>query len=233
MAKEKHFIQEDVFTKITKKLEKFIVKHLKTILISISIAVVIVIVYFSVDYFIKKKQQVAFGAFDKVYLVYSELVNDQDLSDEEREDKLITLTEDFQLVADTYPDSKAAMKSAYYAGNILIKAEKYEQAIQFYEKGSEDNKEYYISALCLQKLAICYEQLDELEKAAKTYQKILEEYEETYIIPTILFNLGQVLEKQDKLEKADEQYSLIVSAYQWSSWKDFAEKRQLLLKNFM
>lgn len=233
MAKEKHYIQEDVFTKITKKLEHFISQHLKTILISVSSAVVVVAVYFSVDYFITKKQQTAFGAFDKVYLVYSELINDQTLSDEEKEDKLVALTEDFQLVIDTYPDSKAAMKSAYYTGNILIDAGKYEQAAQFYQKGSVIDKKYYISFLCLLKLASSYEQLDELEKAAQIYQSIQEEYKETYIIPTVLFNLGQVLEKQDKPEKADEQYSRIVSAYQWSSWKDFAEKRQLLLKNFM
>ncbi len=233
MAKEKHYIHEDVFTKITKKLEQFISKYLKAILISVSMAVIIVAAYFSVDYFITKKQQTAFGAFDKVYLVYSELINNQDLSDEEKKDKFVALTEDFQLVIDTYSDSKAAMKSAYYTGNILIDAGKYEQAAQVYKKGSVINKKYYISFLCMLKLASCYEQLDELEKAAQTYQNIREEYEETYIIPTVLFNLGQVLEKQDKPEKAEEQYSLIVSAYQWSSWRDLAEKRQLLLKNFM
>jgi tetratricopeptide (TPR) repeat protein len=193
----------------------------------------LVAAYFSVDYYLKKKQQDAFGAFEKVYQVYTELTNDQELADEEKQEKLVTLTEDFQLVMDTYPDSKAAVKSAYYAGNILFDAEKYEQAAEYFQKGSRIDKNYYATFLCLQKLAICHEQLDGLEKAAQTYQKIRDEYEDTYIIPTVLFNLGQVLEKQDKPEKADEQYSLILTSYQWSSWKDLAEKRQLLLKNFM
>ncbi len=233
MAKEKQHVHEDVFSRVTKKLEQFISQHLKTILISISTAVVLVAAYFSVDYYIKKKQQDAVGAFEKVYQVYAELTNDQDLSDEEKEEQLTALTEDFQLVMDTYPDSKAAMKSAYYAGNILLDVEKYEQAAEYYQKGSRTDKKYYVSFLCLQKLAICHEQLDGLENAVQTYQKIRDEYEDTYIIPTILFNLGQVLEKQDKPERADEQYSLILKSYQWSSWKELAEKRQLLLKNFM
>jgi len=233
MAKEKQHVHEDVFSRITKKIEQFISRHLKTILISISAAVVLVAAYFSVDYYIKKKQQDALAAFEKVYRVYTELTNDQDLSDEEKEKELFVLTEDFQLVMDTYPDSKAAAKSAYYAGNILLDGEKYEQAAEYYQIGSRIDKKYYVSFLCLQKLAICYEQLDGLEKAAQTYQEIRDEYEDTYIIPTVLFNLGQVFEKQDKLEKADEQYSLILKSYQWSSWKDLAEKRQLLLKNFM
>ncbi len=53
------------------------------------------------------------------------------------------------------------------------------------------------------------------------------------VAPTALFNLGQVLERENKLDKAKDEYARIVDDYAWSSWKDFAEKRVLLLRNFM
>jgi TolA-binding protein len=81
--------------------------------------------------------------------------------------------------------------------------------------------------------ASCQEQLKNYEKAAKIYNELLASHENRYIAPTALFNLGQVLERGNKLQKAKDEYARIVDDYPWSSWKDFAEKRVMLLRNFM
>ncbi len=234
MAKERErHHHEDLLTKITKKIEYFIVKHLKIIVISVSSVIIVLAIYFSVDYFFSRKEEKAQGAFDKVYMVYTDILNKEDMSEEELNKKLIDLNEDFIIVLNEYPKSKSATKSAFYIGNTLYNNEQYDEAAIYYEQGAFVTSKYYISFLCLKNLASCYEQLDEYEKAIETYNKIEDLFIDEFITPTILFNRGQLYEKLNKFEKANDEYARIISDYPWSSWKEFAEKRQLLIKNFM
>ena len=233
MAKERvHHSTEDILYKITKKIEHFIVKYIKYIVIIISIAIVILAAYFSIDFIITKREEIAQNSFGKVYLVYRELLNEENLPDQELSERLLNLTEDFKIVIQDYPKSMAAAKSTYYIGNILYDETKFNEAIEYYKQGYSINNRTYVSLLCLQKEGSCYEQIGELDKAAQLYEKIQDEYSEKYIAPTVLFSLGQIYEKQNKMEKANVVYLQIATAYQWSSWKEFAEKRQLLIKNF-
>ena len=81
--------------------------------------------------------------------------------------------------------------------------------------------------------ASCYEQLEEYEKAEKVYRGIIDQFDDSYIVPLIKYNLGQLYEKQDNFEMANREYSQIVTDYEWSSWKELAEKRLLLIKSFI
>jgi hypothetical protein len=49
----------------------------------------------------------------------------------------------------------------------------------------------------------------------------------------VLFSLAQVDEKLNKIDKAEDGYTKIVDDFKWSSWVEFAQKRVLLIKNFM
>jgi tetratricopeptide (TPR) repeat protein len=225
----------DIFSKITKNIELFIVKYLKFIVITVSVVVVALALYFSIERVYANKEEKSDNAFGKVYLVYKGISNENEEETEEGEiaEKLLELNEDFKIVINDFPNTKAAMKSAYFIGNSLFNSGKYEEAIEFYKKGySNKGKKYYISLLCLINEASSYEQLENYEKAEQTYKTILNEFSDDFITPFTLYNLGQIYEKQDKLQNATEQYSTIVSEYDWSSWKQFAEKKLLLIKNF-
>jgi tetratricopeptide (TPR) repeat protein len=225
----------DIFTKITKKIELFIVKYLKVIVISVSVVIVALALYFSIDRIYSKKEENADKAFSKVYLVYKRLLreNEEETTEEEKTEKLLDLNEDFKIVINDYPNSKAAMKSAYFIGNTLFNSGKYEEAIEFYKKGySNKGKTFYVSMLCLLSEASCYEQLEDYEKAEQVYEKILKDFDEEFIIPFTLYNLGQIQEKQNKFQNASDKFSTIVSEYDWSSWMQFAERKLLLIKNF-
>ena len=225
----------DIFSKITKQIELFIVKYLKIIVITVSVVVVGLALYFSFEKINSKKLEKSDNAFGKVYLVYKDITSEKEEETEEGEtaEKLIELNEDFKIVINDYPNTKAAMKSAYFIGNSLFNTGKYEEAIEYYKKGySNKGKKYYISLLCLINEASSYEQLENYEKAEQTYKKILDEFSDEFITPFTLYNLGQIHEKQNKLQNASEQYSTIVSEYDWSTWKQFAEKKLLLIKNF-
>ena len=164
--------------------------------------------------------------------MYFNIQNHEEITEEDSMERLDILIENFKIVMDEYPKSNAAARSAYYIANILFEKGDYNEAVKYYQKGYSINNDLYVSLLCLQKEASCYEQLNELEKAVQIYEKIKNEFNDNFIIPTVLFNLAQIYEKMNKFEKAEDEYSQIVTTYQWSSWKIFAEKRQLLIKNF-
>ena len=224
---------EDIFIKITRKIEYFIIKHIKIIAISLSVLVVLLAVYFTTDYVVKKNEQRAQSAFEKVYLAYAESTEQKDPPEEETDAELLGFIEDFETVIDEYPQSKAAAKSALYIGDILYTNGQYEEAVQYFNEGSSIKKNYYVSLLSLQRLASSYVQLEEYEKAIEVYNQIETRFNEEYIIPTIIFFRAQLFERINRLEKADDEYSRIVAEYPWSGWKEFAEKRQLLLKSYM
>ena len=225
----------DIFTKITRQIENFIVKYLKVILITISVFVVALAIYFLIEHIYSKREEYADKSFGKVYLVYKNVKSESGdkITEEEKTKKLSDLTNDFKIVINDYPNSIAAMKSAYFIGNILFDSGKYKEALEYYKKGySKKGKTNYISMLCLLNEATCYEQLEDYDKAAQVYERILSDFSDEYIVPYALYNLGQIQEKQNKFQSASDKYSKIVSGYDWSSWKQFAEKKLLLIKNF-
>jgi tetratricopeptide (TPR) repeat protein len=229
MAKKREHT-DDVITKIGRKIEGFIVKHLKIILISIGAAIILVAAYFGVEYFFTRQDKEAESMFSKVYLLYSRINGDSSIREDQMRDELMPLSEDFKLVIDTYPKSSAASRSAYYLGNILYRYGEYEEALSYYEKGAQIKSRGYSALLCVQGQATCYEQLEEYDKAEEQYNRIIEKYDDSFLIPMVRFSLGQIYEKQGKYEEARGQYDVIVTKYSWSSWADLAEKKMLVLQ---
>jgi tetratricopeptide (TPR) repeat protein len=229
----------DFFTKLTVKVEKFITEHLKTILIIIGVIAVALAAYFTVDYLKKQKEKTAYSAFGKVYLDYKDIGPSKG-ADASLENggpmeggavaKKIDLIDDFKKIIETYPNSNAASESAYIIGNILYEAVRYDEALEYFIKSREIRPKSLVAVISLKGEAACYEQKEDFTAAEDTYKRILEEYKDSFLVPLARFNLGQLYERQNKYEHAEQEYSTIVTRYEWSAWKELAEKRLLLIK---
>ena len=231
MAKEKKHEETDILTKIVGKIENFLITHLKKIIISISIVVVLLASFLILNNVLGKKEIAAESAFGKVYMTYKLLLNDENIQEKELKEKLLELAESFKAVMEEHPKTKAATKSAYYAGNIYFTYEEYEKALEYFKKGTEITRQkYYAVLLCYLGEATTYEQLGNYEKSEEIYRHIIEKYKDSFILPTVKFNLGQLYEKMNKIDEAREQYDSIISKYEWSSWSELAKKRILILK---
>jgi tetratricopeptide (TPR) repeat protein len=228
-GKQEH--REDLLTKITKKIEQFIVDYKKVIIVTISVLAVLGAAYFSVQQILTRKERAAESSFSKIYLLYSEANADTGLDDAQLKEKLMTLNEDFGIVLERYPKSSAASRSAYYIGNTLYRYGEYKEALAFYTRGAGIKQRSYSALLCVQGQASCYEQLEDYQNAQERYRYIIEKNEDSFLVPMVRFSLGQIYEKQNRYEDAQEQYNSIVNEYGWSGWADLAEKKILLLKN--
>ncbi len=222
---------DDVFTIITRKVEKFVASYIKTILIFLAVAVVLLGSYFYVHYLMTKKEGVAESSFGKVYLVYRSIVDDKSADADTVTKKLLDLNKKFQVVIDEHPNSIAASKSAYFMGNIYYRAQEYTTALERFQKGSEIKTGSYSAMLCLLGVARSYEQMSEFKKAEETYRNIIDRYEKAFIIPSVHYSLAEIYEQLDDRESAEKEYSKIVSDYNWSSWSDLAKKKLLFLKS--
>ncbi len=222
---------DDVLTVITRKVEKFVSSKIKIILISLTVAMVLLGSYFYIHYLAAKKEDAAETMFGKVYLVYKGILNDKNLDADAMTKKLLDLNEKFQVVIDENPNTLAASKSAYFIGNIYYGAKKYSDALERFKNGSEIKTRSYSAMLCLLGVARCYEQMSEFKKAEEIYKSILDRYEKAFIIPSVHYSLAEIYEKLDDTESAKKEYTKIVSDYSWSSWSDLAEKKILFLKS--
>jgi tetratricopeptide (TPR) repeat protein len=222
---------EETLTRITKKFEQFLVRNLKIIILSLGAAILVAAAYFSIDYFLEKKETAAESAFSKVYLSYSTTSSDTSLSEQEVEEKLMSVADEYREVIEQYPKSSAASRSAYYIGNIMYRFEKYEEALLSYQQGALIKPKGYSALLSLQGEASCHEQMGEYEKAENSYNRIIDLYTDSFLIPMVRFSLAQIYEKQARYEDARNEYDRIVTDYSWSSWAGLAEKKILVLSN--
>ena len=241
MAKAaKHQEPIDFFTKLTSAFEKFITEHLKTILMIVGVIAIGLAAYFSVDYLNDRKESNAYSAFGKIYLDYKEIgaVEGEALGDggpvfNEAVAQKVELVDDFKKIIEAYPKSNAASESAYIIGNILYEAVRYDEALEYFIKSREMRPKSLVAVISLKGEAACYEQKADYTAAETAYKRILEEYKDSFLVPLARFNLGQLYESQDKYELAEQEYSMIVSRYEWSAWKELAEKRLLLIKGLI
>lgn len=221
---------EDKLFQIVRRVESYLVTHIKAIIILSIICVIGVGIYFTIDYFLTKKEDNANNTFGMVYIKYQTMINDKNLKDKERNKKLEGVVKDFQKVREVFPGTRAASRSEFFAGNILYKFDKIEKAAKEFEKGYENKNNSYIASLCLLNEATCYEQLKNIDKAEEIYKTIITNYKKSYLIPTVKFLLGQLYEIKGNDKMAEMEYNKIINNYNWSNWKDFSEKRLLLVK---
>jgi len=233
----------DFFTKLTAALEKFITEHLKTILMIVGVIAIGLAAYFTIDYLNDRKESMAYSAFGKVYLDYKEIgtvegeapgsLGDGEPVLDESVAKKVELVDDFNKIIEAYPKSNAASESAYIIGNILYEAIRYDEALEYFIKSREMRPKSLAAVISLKGEAACYEQKADYAAAEAAYKRIIEEYKDSFLVPLARYNLGQLYESQDKYELAEQEYSMIVSRYEWSAWKELAEKRLLLIKGLI
>ncbi len=117
----------------------------------------------------------------------------------------------FLKIIDDYKWTKAANLAQYYAGVILLKQGKFDDAISHLESFS--GKDILVSGMALNCLGDAYSEKNDMEKAIDYYKKAAYNHENELTTPIFLKKAGMLLEKTGKKEEAAKLYQEISDKY--------------------
>lgn len=198
--KRKH-LKEDEFVSTIGKFIKYYSTHKKKIFVFLSLAVLAVLLFLGARMIMSKKSQEESRLLSEIFRVRDELKENPEKAAELRklagngkfsrlaylylarhrvEEKEWQKAEDILLI---FPDNRKDLiyfQARDMLGQVYYFQEKWDKAVQIYERISKEGKKAYAQDLLLFHLAETYEAKGETDKAVELYKKIRDDYPQTY-----------------------------------------------------
>ncbi|MEY2924591.1 MAG: hypothetical protein RLZZ337_1139 [Bacteroidota bacterium] len=114
-------------------------------------------------------------------------------------------------VADQFGSTKTGNLASYYAGVILLKQGKYQEALDYMKDVSMDDEVMAAQVLTLQ--GDCYSELGNYKDAGKKYRKAAEKRDNEMTTPYALKKAGQAFEEAGELSEALDAYTDLIENY--------------------
>lgn len=200
IIKDKAYVESESTTKEVfegldsgaNKIEKWILKRQKYILIALAAIVALVLAYMAYLRFVKEPNEKK--AADE--LAYPRVYFDKAITMEEPSDSLLKLGLNgdgakygFVDIADEYSGTKAGNMAKYYAGISYLKMADYKKAIEYLDQFSSDD--LILGAVAKGAIGDAFTDLNQPEDALKYYEKALD-------FDTNLFSTPMFLDKAAK-----------------------------------
>ncbi|MGE0267212.1 MAG: tetratricopeptide repeat protein [Candidatus Omnitrophota bacterium] len=136
----------------------------------------------------------------------------------------------YQLLVDTFPNSRRITESYLGMANIYYNLEKYEQAIEHYKKITDQNKNEKSFNDIFEKayfgMAWSYLKLNDIESSVKNFEAIKEKTDNKTVKISALTQIGDAYQDVGELEKAIQVYDQILMDYPESQYADYVQYRQ-------
>lgn len=113
----------------------------------------------------------------------------------------------FYEIAEDYKWTSAARLSNYYIGMILMKQEKFEEAIPYLKKFRA--KDEILSAMANGAIGDAYVELGDLDQALEYYTKAADKKKNDFVTPLFLSKIAWIYEQQGNFEEAINIYKRI------------------------
>ena len=207
------------------KLNKFLEKNRKPVLITFIVVLVLVAGFISFE-IIKsataKKDLAAIEAY------YYDLVETPADTDDAEINKLATECIE-NLAAYTKKGGIAGVRANMLSAELAYILEDYEGAIDYYSAAIAKGKKSYTAPICLYNKAVALEELKKLDEAAESY-KAAAEFDEFGMASHAYFSYGRVLEALGRTAEAAEAYQTIVDKFASDDWANVAKTRLIELE---
>jgi len=128
----------------------------------------------------------------------------------------------FEAIIEDYSGTKAADLSKFYAGAILLKQSKFQEAADLLSKFSAGD--ILIQARAYTLTGDAYMELNDLDEAISYYKKASDHYPNKYFTPVYMMKLGLALELKKDYEGALKVYTTIAEKYSDASEFNEAQK---------
>lgn len=142
--------------------------------------------------------------------------------------------EDFQKIANEYPNTRVAERVELIATGVLFTDEKYAEAEKQFAKFLIEHENSPLRAEAALGVAASLEAQGKINEAATKYQEIITKYSGASVVPPAKLTLARLLETQNKSDEALKHYDdLMRSTNPYDPWAAEArERREQLLQKF-
>ena len=207
------------------KLNGFLEKNRKSVLITFLVVLVIVIGFLCFEII---KTATSKKALAQVETLYYELIKDSsDLDDAAIAKRATECIE--KLASYTKKGGIAGVRANMLSAELAYTQSDYEGAIAYYDAAISKGKKSYTAPICLYNKASCLEELGNLEEAEKAY-RAAGDFAEFGMAAHAYFSLGRVLEAEGKFAEAAEAYKGVSDKFSDEDWGYLAKTRLIELK---
>jgi predicted negative regulator of RcsB-dependent stress response len=142
--------------------------------------------------------------------------------------------EDFEKIAQEYPNTRVAARVELVAAGILFTDGKYSEAEKQFAKFLSEHEGSSLQSEAALGVAASLEAQGKISEAIPKYQEIISKYSGEHVVPPAKLTLARLLETQNKPEQALKHYDdLIRAPNPYDPWAAEArERRELLLQKF-
>lgn len=142
--------------------------------------------------------------------------------------------EDFQKIADQYPNTRVADRAEIIAAGVLFTDGKYAEAEKQFSKFLSEHEGSPLQSEAALGVAASLEAQGKISEAVSKYQELIAKYSGDNVVPPAKLTLARLLETQNKSEDALKLYDdLMRSNNPYDPWAGEArERRELLLQKF-
>ena len=212
-------------TSASSKLDSFLTKNKKGVVVTFVVILVLVIGFVAFEIIKSTGANKDLAAVEGFY--YELIASSSEL------DAAAVAKKSTECIENLAPYVKkngiAGVRANFLSAELEYLQGDYEEAIAFYDAAIQKGKKSYTAPICYYNKGSCYEELNKTAEAAEAY-KAAAEFEEFGMAAHAYFSLGRVLESQGDYDGAAEAYKTINAKFADDDWGNLAHTRLIELK---
>ncbi len=212
-SRKKLLKEPDEFISTTGRILNFVRSHQKWVAVGISALAVLIFLGILLKGHLEKREA---EALDLYYQAYQQFRKAEDglLAESETREGFESALKRFERVVSAFKGTKYALISQLYLGHCLYQLERYDEAIEAYEKFLlKGSKEKSLIPFVIQSIAYAYRAKGNYEESNRNFKKILDKKEGEVIRLSVLIEIGRNHEMLNEIEKAIEVYKNVIEEY--------------------
>ena len=213
-------------TTASSKLNGFLEKNRKPVLITFVVLIVLVLGFVCFEIITLTASKKNLAAVESYY--YNLMADSSSLDDAELAKKSTECIEN--LASYTKKGGIAGVRANMLSAELAYILKDYDGAITYYDAAIAKGKKSYTAPICMYNKASCLEELGKTAEAVEAYRAAAE-FKDFGMAAHAYFSLGRTLEAQADFEGAAQAYQTIIDKFTDDEWGNLAHTRLIELKS--
>lgn len=213
----------------SEKLEQFLQKNRKPLLISVSV-IVLGLIVFGIVTTVQSRRMTDFT--ERVETVQQRFNQEYTSADADERDAISAeLQSDLADILGSVRRGYPALRALMISGELAYQEERFADAKEYFLKAADEYSRTYLAPVALMNAAVTSEKLEDIDRSIELFQRIVDSYSDTFQgAPRALLNIGRLYETQENIDAAVIAYEQITEDYAGSEWAKLARTRLIQIE---